>query len=105
MIASTGGTIGEITGFLLGRSGRELPVNDKMYERTEKWVRRFGVIAVFVFALVPPLPIDIVGVAAGALRLPMWKFLLPCFAGKMILYTGMAFAGAWGCDILSRYFT
>ena len=105
VVASTGGTLGEIAAFWLGRSGRKLAVGDRIYERAERWVRRYGMAAVFVFAIVPPLPIDIAGAAAGALRLPLWKFVVPCFAGKMLLYTAMALAGAWGFNWLLQYFT
>jgi membrane protein DedA with SNARE-associated domain len=48
--------------------------------------------------------VDLVGIAAGVLRYPVWKFLLVCFLGKAILYTGMAYVGAWGWDtVISQH--
>jgi uncharacterized membrane protein YdjX (TVP38/TMEM64 family) len=53
--------------------------------------------AVFVFT-VTPLPLDVLGVAAGVLRFPFWKFFVACWCGKTLLYIGMALAGAWGWE-------
>lgn len=104
LAAAFGGTLGEITGFMLGYSGRRILPGDKIYIRAENWLKKWGMMTVFIFSLVPPLPIDIIGIVAGTLRFPLWKFLLACFLGKALLYTGMAFAGAWGWKIVFPYF-
>jgi len=48
------------------------------------------------------------GAAAGALRYPIWKFLLVCFLGKTPKSILVAFAGAWALEgvlqFLQRYF-
>jgi membrane protein YqaA with SNARE-associated domain len=36
-----------------------------------------------VFSFMPVLIFDLVGIIAGALRLPMWKFLLATYAGRL----------------------
>lgn len=105
LISAIGGTIGEATGYILGRSGRRLVPDNKIFIRTERWMRKWGTATIFVFALVPPLPIDVVGILAGTLRFPVWKFFLACFFGKAMLYTGMAFAGAWGWETAMKYFS
>ncbi len=104
LVAAAGGTIGEVTGFILGRSGRRLMPSSEIFIRTESWVRKWGTMTIFIFALVPPLPIDIISIVAGTLRFPIWKFFLACLFGKAILYTGMAFAGAWGWEAGLDYF-
>jgi uncharacterized membrane protein YdjX (TVP38/TMEM64 family) len=98
LAGAAGGSIGEMTGYVLGYGGRGITPSNKMYARAEGWMRRWGVMAVFIFSLVPLLPFDVAGMVAGVLRFPVWKFLLACWFGKAILYTGMAFAGAWGWD-------
>jgi len=105
LVAAFGGTLGEITGYTLGYSGRRIIGGDKIYIRAEKWVRKWGSLTIFVFSLVPPLPIDVLGIVAGSLRFPLWKFLLACFLGKALLYTGMAFTGAWGWEIILPFFS
>ncbi len=103
LAAGLGGTLGEITGYTLGHSGRRLIPNNKLYARTEKWMKKWGTLTIFIFALVPPLPIDIVVMIAGTLRFPIWKLFLACLLGKILLYIGMAFAGAWGWEGLSYF--
>jgi membrane protein YqaA with SNARE-associated domain len=105
LVAAFGGTLGEITGYTFGYSGRRIIGGDKVYIRAERWIRKWGVLTVFVFSLIPPLPIDVIGIVAGSLRFPLWKFLLACFLGKALLYTGMAFAGEWGWEIILPFFS
>ena len=95
---AAGGAIGEMTGYMVGYSGRGVVQSNKMYARAEGWMRRWGALAIFIFTLVPFTPFDLVGMAAGALRFPIWKFLLICWFAKVLLYTALALAGAWGWD-------
>jgi len=99
--AGIGGAIGELTGYAAGFSGRGFFSRSRAYRRAVIWVRKWGLWVVFLFT-VTPLPVDVIGIAAGALRFPVWKFLLVCGLGKAILYTGMAFAGRWGRDQFIR---
>jgi uncharacterized membrane protein YdjX (TVP38/TMEM64 family) len=69
------------------------------------WVKRWGAVAIFIFTVVPFFPFDLVGIAAGALRYPFWKFLLVCWLGRTLLYIGVALSGAWGWDALVPYFS
>jgi membrane protein YqaA with SNARE-associated domain len=92
-----GGALGEMTGYFAGVSGRGVLQDSRAYNNSVGWLRKWGMAVIFLFT-VTPLPVDLVGIAAGALRYPVWKFLLVCFLGKAILYTGMAYAGAWGWD-------
>ena len=104
LVAATGGTIGEATGYMLGRSGRKLFPSNGVFTGTERWMRKWGTMTIFIFGLVPPLPIDIVGIIAGTLHFPIWKFFLACLFGKALLYTGMALTGAWGLEAVLQYF-
>jgi membrane protein DedA with SNARE-associated domain len=94
-----GGALGETTGYLAGASGRVVLQDNQTYLNAVRWLKKWGVAVIFLFT-VTPLPVDLIGIAAGALRYPVWKFLLVCFMGKAILYTGMAYAGAWGWDTI-----
>jgi uncharacterized membrane protein YdjX (TVP38/TMEM64 family) len=74
----------------------------------ERWMKRRGSIVIFVLAFVPNPLFDLAGAAAGALRYPIWKFLLVCFLGKTPKSILVAFAGAWTLDwvleFVKRYF-
>ena len=100
LVGAVGGTVGEITGYVLGHSGRGLTQRNKLFVKAEGWMKRGGFVTIFLFSLLPFLPVDIVGILAGALRFPIWKFLLACFFGKAILYVVMVQTGGWGWESL-----
>ena len=102
LVGAVGAAIGEITGYLLGYGGRGVVENSRLYLRLVAWVRRWGMLAVFLLSVVP-LFFDLVGIAAGALRFPLWKFILACWLGRTILYVGFVLATAWGWEVVLRY--
>ncbi|MBA7680938.1 hypothetical protein ES703_89259 [subsurface metagenome] len=87
-----------MTGYMIGYSGRGIARSSKAYARAEGWMRKWGAMAIFVFALAPFLLLDVAGMVAGVLRFPIWKFLLACWFAKVLLYVGAALAGAWGWE-------
>ena len=95
LAGGAGAGIGEMTGYLLGRSGRGLIGGGRMYASVERWVKRWGWLAVFVLSVFP-LVFDVVGIIAGVLRMPLWRFFLACWLGRVLLYTGVAWAGVMG---------
>ncbi|MFC2038807.1 YqaA family protein [Chloroflexota bacterium] len=98
--SAIGGTIGEMTCYLLGFSGRMAVENKKLYDKAVHWLGKWGALTVFVFALTPS-PFDVIGIVAGLLRYPFWKFFLASLAGKTIKYIVLALAGAWGWEVIT----
>jgi membrane protein YqaA with SNARE-associated domain len=94
IVASIGGTLGEITGYLAGYWGSDVVKGERLkgYERAKRWMKRYGSPTVFVFALTP-FPFDIVGIASGSLKFPLWKFLLACWAGRLPRHIAEAYLG------------
>lgn len=84
-----GAGIGELTGYLAGRSGRSLLTKSELYNRVERWVKKWGWIAVFILSVFP-FAFDVVGIIAGALRMPLWRFFLACWLGRTISYVVVA---------------
>ena len=103
LISAAGGSIGETTGYMLGRSGRGFTRNNKTLVRAEGWMWKRGFVTVFLFSLIPFLPLDVVGVIAGFIRFPIWKFLLASFLGKTLLHIILIQTGTWGLDTLLKY--
>ena len=99
LVGATGGVIGEITGYLVGYSGRRVVKTGRMYNRVEGWMKRWGAWAIFVFAVAPFLLFDVAGMVAGALRFPFWKFILVAWVGKSLKYIILMLAIAWGWDV------
>ncbi|MFC2044915.1 YqaA family protein [Chloroflexota bacterium] len=104
LVGATGGVIGEITGYIAGYSGRGMAGSTRLYSRVEGWMKRWGAWVIFIFAVTPYLPVDITGMVAGALRFPLWKFLLVCWAGKSLKYIVLALVTAWGFEAILRFF-
>ena len=99
-----GGTVGEMTCYLLGYSGRGVMQNRRLYDKSVQRLKKWGIVTVFVFAATP-LPFDVIGMVAGLLRFPFWQFFLACLLGKSLKYIGIAVAGAWGWEAVLRYFS
>jgi len=93
IIAGVGAGIGEMTGYLAGRAGRGLLAKSTVYTRIEKWVKRWGWIAVFLLSVFP-FVFDVVGIIAGAMRMPWWRFWLACWAGRTVSYVTVAYLGS-----------
>jgi len=103
LVGGTGAAIGEIIGYIAGRSGRGLVARSQIYNRVEGWVQKWGAMPIFVFSLVP-FVFDLVGIAAGALRFPFWKFFFFCWLGRTILYVVFVSLVAWGFKVVLPWF-
>ena len=98
LTASSAGTLGEMTGYYAGYLGKKIIITEATpgYEKLVGWMKRHGMLAVFLLSLQPILPFDIAGLVSGVSRIPLWKFVLPCWAGKFPKYlVGCYFGGAF----------
>jgi membrane protein YqaA with SNARE-associated domain len=100
LVAGVGQALGELTGYMAGYGGQTWLDEHSRYRRLRDWMQRYGVVAVFLLALLPNPLFDVAGVIAGALRFPVWKFLLSCAAGKIIKNAVFAVAGYYGIGAL-----
>lgn len=98
LAAGTGGAIGELTGYMAGFSGQAIVENTKIYDRISPWVQKYGAWAIFVLSAIPNPFFDLAGIAAGVAKIPLWKFLLFCWAGQIIKMGLFAYAGAYSID-------
>jgi membrane protein YqaA with SNARE-associated domain len=96
--AGIGGAIGEMTAYVAGYSGKGIWKDNPGYLKAVAWLKRWGMLVVFLFA-VSPMPLDLMGLAAGNLRLPAWKFFVPAVPAKIIKYIALAYVGAWGWEL------
>jgi membrane protein YqaA with SNARE-associated domain len=104
VVGAAGGTLGEMTGYAIGLSGHYMTGNNRWLRLARVWMQRWGSLALFLFALVPILPMDIAGIAAGIVRFKIWKFLVAVMIGKTILYVGATLAAVAGWTFLSHWF-
>jgi uncharacterized membrane protein YdjX (TVP38/TMEM64 family) len=83
--AGTGDAIGEMTSYWAGYVGEKLIVDEHLpaYQKAVSWMNKYGAWAIFGVALVPIVLFDLVGLAAGALKIRWWKFFLAAWCGKL----------------------
>lgn len=95
--------IGELTGYMAGYSGRTTLGNRRFYKRLEDWMKRRGSLVLFGFSAIPNPFFDVVGIAAGAVRYPIWKFLLVLLVGKTVKGMLVACAGYFALRALLKF--
>lgn len=87
-VAGAGAAIGETVSWLLGRtqsqSLEESPTGQQFLKVREQIEKGYGGFIIFIYAATP-LPDDILMIALGATKYPLWKALLFCFFGKIAL--------------------
>ena len=108
LVAGAAEGLGELTGYFLGYSGQEIVDrvlnHGSLYRRMEDWMRRRGWLMLFLVSLVPNPIFDVVGIAAGALHYPVWRFLAVVWAGKTLKFAGIAYACTYGFAWLTGLF-
>jgi membrane protein YqaA with SNARE-associated domain len=93
IVAGLGSALGEMTGYLAGVGGRVAVEDRDLYNRIERWMRQYGLLAIFVLGLIPNPAFDVGGMIAGALKMPFWQFLLAAWAGKGLRLVIFALGG------------
>ena len=93
LAAGGGATLGEISGYLAGFSGQAIVEKTNWHDKLERWMRNYGDITIVVLAFIPNPAFDIVGIMAGAMKIPLWRFLIFCFIGKVLKMLVFAFGG------------
>lgn len=101
LLAGTAATLGELTGYALGYEGSSvLERRIKLFPKAKRWMEKRGSITIFLLSVIPNPLFDAAGLAAGAIRFPLKKFLFFAWSGKTIQALGGAFVGALGSDWL-----
>jgi membrane protein YqaA with SNARE-associated domain len=101
LAVGSGSTLGELTGYIAGASGRGMVENDPNYPRVRNWMAKFGLWVIFALSIVPNPIFDVAGIVAGAMHIPVWKFLVATWCGKVIKSTLVALAGAGAMQALA----
>lgn len=98
-LAGVGGAVGKITSYSIGRLGRRIfKAANRKLEFMSRMIDRYGVLAVFLFALTP-LPDDVIYIPVGYAKLNFLKFMLANSAGKIVLAVFVAYLGRTYFDL------
>ncbi len=107
LMGAAGMTLGELSGYLMGRMGRalatvEIQTDPGSGHRWAAWsqrlVDRWGMLGIFVLAATPNPLFDIAGIAAGMAKMSVWRFLVATFVGRLMRTTLLAYASAYSMD-------
>lgn len=109
LAAGIGAGIGEMSSYVLGMGGRKAFEKitkksvfsiDSIAKRLEsKWSFLF-----IIIASLTPIPLDLVGIAAGSTKYNWKIFFLGAMIGKIIRYSLVAYAGLLGSQMIIGYF-
>ena len=100
IVAGTGETVGEITGYALGFGGGAVLEKNRHYPRLRRWMERRGMLVIFLVSVIPNPIFDVVGIAAGGLRYPLRRFLAVVFVGKVLKDLLVAYTCFYGVSLL-----
>jgi uncharacterized membrane protein YdjX (TVP38/TMEM64 family) len=104
--AGLGAAVGELSGYLAGFGGQVAVERASLYNRLTDWMKKHQTLAYLVIlglAFIPNPLFDLAGMASGALKLPVWKFLLACALGKILKMLMFAYAGYYSVGWLTGF--
>jgi membrane protein YqaA with SNARE-associated domain len=94
LAAGCGAALGELTGYLAGFSGQIVVERKDWYQKLMQWMKKYGNLTVLVMAFIPNPLFDLTGIAAGALKMPIARFLFWCVIGKILKMLIFALTGS-----------
>ncbi len=106
IVSGVGSSIGEMTSYFVAFAGAKIvEMTDKKHKSYEKAVRYFDkygfwIIPVFAFT---PLPMDVVGLAAGGMKYDYRRFFLGVLIGKIPRMLIISLAGYYGIGWIMSY--
>jgi uncharacterized membrane protein YdjX (TVP38/TMEM64 family) len=92
--SGAGATLGELSGYLAGFSGQAIIEDQKRYDQMVGWMQKNGPLTIMILAFIPNPLFDLAGMVAGALKMPVYKFLFWALIGKFFKMLIFAYAGA-----------
>jgi membrane protein YqaA with SNARE-associated domain len=103
--AGAGAAIGEFSGYLIGVGGSKV-ISGRYKKRIDfltKLFKKYGPIAIFVFALTP-LPDDLLFIPLGVMRYSLLRAFIPAIIGKFFSNLIIAYSGRLSLEIVKSLF-
>jgi len=101
-----GAGIAQYLHYYVGSAGRFL-VSEKHREMMERWktrLNKYGLILIFLFAVTPLTPDDLIWIPLGMMNYPKAKALMAAILGKTIMLVICAYGGYYGIGLVEKYF-
>jgi len=108
LCAGAGEGLGACNFYMAGRGGHtyvpEKQRSNRFYAWVERWMTRHGYITLFLGSAIFNPAFSLIGLMAGASKMPLWKFYLVCAAGKAVKGTYVAYLGTLGMGFVLEWF-
>ncbi|HET7098690.1 MAG TPA: VTT domain-containing protein [Patescibacteria group bacterium] len=102
-VVALGATIGELTGYLAGYGGQEIVGNDAKLQKVEVWMNKNGLWTLFILAAIPNPLFDLAGIVAGATKIPVYKYFIVVFLGKLLKFGVFSYLGANSIGLIDKF--
>ena len=105
VLAGLGAGIGQYLHYYIGAGGRFL-LSEKRVASMEKWkarLDRYGVPLIFLFAVTPLTPDDLLWIPLGMMKYPKTKALISAIVGKTVMLVLCAYGGYYSIDLIQKY--
>lgn len=97
-LAIIGSLIGGLVLYWIARRGGEAMLKKyrgPRFARFEKWFQRYGLLTVFIPALIPiPMPLKFFVLCAGVFEVPVLTYFLVMLVARVPRYLGLAYLGS-----------
>ena len=100
LLGGIGETVGELSGYAVGYGGKGFVERRGFYDTAKDWMAHRGTLILFLVSLIPNPVFDVVGIAAGATRFPLTRFLVTVWIGKSIKAVTVAYGCFYGLRLI-----
>ena len=104
--AGFGAGIAQYLHYYVGSAGRFL-MSEQRKLSLERWrlrLNKYGLILVFLFAVTPFTPDDLIWIPLGMMNYPKMKALVTAILGKSIMLIVCAYGGYYGIGLIEKHF-
>ena len=101
-----GAGIGECFSYYAGSLGNKVLLkkhSKRLQDVAAKFEKYRGELLIFFFAALP-LPFDFIGIFAGSVKYPFWKFFVSATLGKFVKYWTLAYLGFYSITWAAQWF-
>ncbi len=103
LVAGLAEALGEFTGYAAGYGGSALFRERSFYPRVKGWMERRGLLTMFLLSSVPNPLVDVAGVAAGAVKMPVSRFFAGVLSGKIFKNIYLASGGLAAAELVRHF--
>lgn len=101
MVAALGEAIGEFSGYGLGYVSQDFVRQRRVYRTFEGWMRKRGMLTIFLLCTFPNPFFDVAGAAAGAAGMAPRRFFVATLGGKFVKDLFLAYGGTFSIGLIA----